>query len=84
MMVFCVIRLSAQTTLPHFFSDNMVLQQNDTVSIWGMDKSKTNISLKTSWGAEGKTKTAKNGKWIIKLVTPVAVVQCLTCNYQQD
>ncbi len=51
--------------LPHFFSDNMVLQQGVSVPIWG-------------WGQEGATVTVqfrketvstrvKDGKWLVKL-----------------
>jgi sialate O-acetylesterase len=62
----------SQTKLASFFSDHMVLQQNETVSIWGKDKSKTNIKIKTSWGESISTKTDKTGKWIVKIQTPKA------------
>ncbi len=37
--------INAQTLLPTFFGDNMVLQQDDSVLLWGMDKPNCPISL---------------------------------------
>ena len=40
----------AQLSLPLFFKDQMVLQQNDSVAIWGWDLPETKIQMTTSWG----------------------------------
>ncbi len=66
------ITLTAQTKLPSFFGDNMVLQQEQEVSIWGNDTSKTQITVTGSWGEEVNTKTNKNGEWRVKIATPKA------------
>ena len=61
----------AQTQLPAFFSNNMILQQNEEVAIWGTDKSNTKLKITGSWGKEVSTKADKEGKWQVKLPTPV-------------
>ncbi len=64
--------LSAQTWLPSFFSDNMVLQQNATVSIWGKDDPGKNIKISASWGEEAGAISGSDGRWKTKIATPVA------------
>ena len=64
--------VSAQTWLPSFFNDQMVLQQNEEVSVWGKDKPHTTITVAGSWGAKASIKADKNGKWALKLQTTVA------------
>jgi sialate O-acetylesterase len=62
----------AQTWLPSFFSDNMVMQQNAEVSIWGKDDPGTNIKISASWGAEAGGTTDSDGRWKTKISTPGA------------
>jgi sialate O-acetylesterase len=62
----------AQIRVPAFFSDDMVLQQNQLVNLWGTDKPNTAISVKGSWGKDAKTITNENGNWKLKLQTPAA------------
>ena len=61
-----------QTWLPSFFSDNMVLQQNAEVSIWGKDDPGTNIQISASWGNEAQAKSDRDGLWKTKISTPEA------------
>lgn len=61
-----------QTWLPSFFSDNMVLQQNAEVSIWGKDDPGTNIKISTSWGVMAETRSDNDGLWKTKISTPAA------------
>lgn len=70
---FLMIKVTfAQTELPNFFSDGMVLQQQTEVAIWGADKPSTKISIKSSWGKSANTTVDASGKWKLKLATPVA------------
>ena len=63
----------AKVKLPHLLGDNMILQQDTQVKLWGWDKPGTNIEVSTSWSAQKyQTKTDKNGKWAIKVQTPKA------------
>ena len=63
----------AKVTLPSFFSDNMVLQQNTEASIWGWTDTNGKITISTTWTGVKYTATPdKDGKWMIKLPTPKA------------
>lgn len=59
----------SQTKMPSFFSDNMILQQQENVAIWGTDNPGTQIEIKTSWGVEKSIITQPDGKWQIKIQT---------------
>lgn len=61
-----------QTELPSFFSDHMILQQNDSVKIWGKDIANKKIKIKTSWGEKETTMSNKKGHWMLKIKTPKA------------
>lgn len=63
---------TGQTSLPAFFSNNMVLQQNEKVPVWGMDDPQTIITVSGSWGVKVKTKTNDDGSWRLSIQTPVA------------
>ena len=69
--VFFIYSLSihAQTKLPSFFSDNMILQQDDNINIWGTDNPNTAINISGNWGENVTTKTDKDGKWRTKIKT---------------
>jgi sialate O-acetylesterase len=66
------LTLFTQTWLPSFFTDNMVLQQNEEVSIWGKDDPGTNIKITASWGEMAETISDKDGRWKTELSTPGA------------
>ena len=61
-----------QTWLPSFFSDNMVMQQNAEVSVWGKDDPGANIKITASWGEEAEVTSGSDGLWKTKISTPVA------------
>lgn len=60
----------SQIKLPAFFSDHMVLQQNDNVSIWGTDKPGTKINVSGSWGQKSMVSANDKGQWKLKIRTP--------------
>jgi sialate O-acetylesterase len=62
----------SQTKMPSFFSDNMMLQQQDNVAIWGTDKPRNMVQIQTSWGVETSIMTDENGKWETKIPTKKA------------
>ncbi|MCU0388816.1 MAG: hypothetical protein MUE71_09445 [Chitinophagaceae bacterium] len=62
----------SQVVLPALFSDNMVLQQNSLVSVWGKDRPLQVITVTGSWSTSITTQTDKNGKWQVKIKTPEA------------
>ncbi|RZK05682.1 MAG: sialate O-acetylesterase [Flavobacterium sp.] len=64
---------SANVVLPNIFSDNMVLQRNSDVKIWGWASPKEEITITTSWNnQEYKTIPDNEAKWNIDIKTPEA------------
>lgn len=63
----------AKVRLPHLISDNMVLQQNTDVRLWGWDDPGKEVTVSVSWRTQTyKAKTRKDGKWMVKVHTPAA------------
>ncbi len=63
----------ANITLPAFFADNMVLQRNTTVKIWGWASPKEEIRLTASWTKDTYTTTGNNeAYWEIEIPTTKA------------
>ena len=70
--LFFSITIFAQTELASFFDNNMVLQRNERVAIWGHDKPGVKILVSGSWEEEATVKTNKEGAWSLNLQTPDA------------
>ena len=67
------VTAGAKIQLPSVLGDNMVLQQQTTVKLWGEAAVNTLVKVKTSW--DGKDYTAKSdnqGRWLLNITTPVA------------
>lgn len=62
----------SQIHMPSFFSNNMVLQQQDDVAIWGTDNPDSTIEIYTSWGIKKSIKTEANGEWKTSILTQKA------------
>ena len=58
--------------LPTIISDNMVLQQNKQVNLWGWSSPKAKIVVESSWGKTAEAVTGTDGKWMAQLETPAA------------
>lgn len=58
--------------LASLFSDHMVLQQNESVPIWGWARPGEMITIITSWGDSLKTRTPNTAQWKVLLNTPDA------------
>ncbi len=56
--------------LPNIFTDNMVLQQNSTVPIWGWAERSETITLASSWGDTAVVKADVGTRWKAELNTP--------------
>lgn len=65
-------QLFAKVTLPALVGDNMVLQQQSKIKIWGWSKPKASIKVTTSWSEKQSAIADKEGNWVITLNTPVA------------
>lgn len=85
MAVFAAFGVCAQEkpqglTLPSVVGDNMVLQQNATVNIWGWAKPKAKVTVSADWaGAKPvSVKADKDGLWIVPMQTPAASFEPVT------
>jgi sialate O-acetylesterase len=64
-------QLSWAVSLPAVFSDNMVLQQNSELVIWGWGKPMEKISINTPWdGNILNTEATNQGTWSVFVKTP--------------
>lgn len=72
----------AKVRLPHIIGDNMVLQQQTDVRLWGWAKPGTTVKVTTSWNGQAATATTgKDGKWLVKVTTPKAGYEPLSLTF---
>ncbi|MCX7985780.1 MAG: 9-O-acetylesterase [Bacteroidales bacterium] len=72
LMLFQPIIVAGDLWLPSFFADQMVLQQQMEVPLWGKATPGTEVTVSTNWGINAKTFADNSGKWKIKIKTPSA------------
>lgn len=64
---------NAKIVLPGIFGDNMVLQQNSNVKMWGWGTPNSTIEIKASWNRNAvNAKCGSDGKWSAFIKTPAA------------
>jgi sialate O-acetylesterase len=64
---------SAEVRLPSIFTDNLVLQQQDKVNLWGWATPGKTVNVTPSWNKRPYRTTADaSGKWKLKIETPAA------------
>ncbi|MDQ8005870.1 MAG: sialate O-acetylesterase [Pedobacter sp.] len=67
------VNVKAEIKLPSIFSNNMVLQQQADVAIWGKANKDAKVYIVTSWDKKKySTIAANNGNWKLKIATPTA------------
>lgn len=74
-LTFSALAISSQAKvrLPHIICDNMVLQQQTDVRLWGWSQPGKSVKITMSWSNEAvSAKADKNGKWLVKVRTPKA------------
>ena len=65
--------VSQDLKLPTIFSNNMIMQQESVVSIWGWSKPNSKVSINVSWNKKKyKTNSNNSGEWLLKILTPKA------------
>ncbi|WP_300704844.1 sialate O-acetylesterase [Bacteroides sp.] len=71
--LFVASTLEAKITLPSVLGNNMVLQQQTDVKLWGNAKENSPVRVKTSWNNKVyKTMSDNQGKWLLSVPTPTA------------
>ena len=76
LLALCVLAATsanAKVTLPHFITDNMVMQQNSTLTVPGKTTPGATVKIKTDWlDKEVSAKADADGAFSIALPTPAA------------
>jgi sialate O-acetylesterase len=63
----------AKVTLPSILGDNMVLQQQSDVKLWGKAKAGKKITVRPSWtNKQFQTVVNSDGRWLLHISTPKA------------
>lgn len=65
--------MQAKVRLPHLVSDNMVIQQQTDVRLWGWAKPGKKVVATTSWSEQrSEAKADKQGRWLLTVRSPKA------------
>ena len=62
----------ATVTVPSVIGNNMVLQQQRDVCLWGKASPNASVTITASWGKTVTTQASVEGKWKIQIATPEA------------
>ncbi len=70
----CGTMLHAEIWMPALFGDNMVLQQESRVKLWGTAEAGKPVTVTCSWDgrARYRTQAGSDGRWSVELPTPSA------------
>ncbi|MDR3246493.1 MAG: sialate O-acetylesterase [Prevotellaceae bacterium] len=72
-VTFLTFSARADIKLPAIFSDNMVLQQQSQVAVWGWAKANSSVTVNCSWNKKSySAKSDAKGFWKLKVQTPAA------------
>ena len=72
-LLMSILHTHAQLKLSSLISDNMVLQRNTEVKLWGKAKAGEKVTIITSWNkSKAITTSSENGDWMIKVKTKEA------------
>ena len=82
-LISMAIGSEAKVKLPHLLSDNMVIQQQTDVRLWGWAKPDAKVVVTVSWSDQkAEAKVDKQGRWLLTVKSPKASYEPLsiTCN----
>ncbi len=69
----CAVTVGAKVKLPAVVGDNMMLQQQSEVKLWGTAAPKAEIKVTPGWSDEAVScKADKQGRWELTVATPEA------------
>ncbi len=78
LLISCSERIT-ELKLASLFVDNMVLQRNTEVSIWGWATPEAKVRITTSWGERAKVRAAEDGSWLAVISTKDALESQTIC-----
>lgn len=68
----CPFSTTMALELPSLICDNMLLQQQTNVNLWGTATPGNTVSVYATWGEQTETTVGKDGRWSVTLPTPAA------------
>jgi sialate O-acetylesterase len=72
-LIFSVLSVNAEIKVASILGDNMVLQRNSSVKIWGKATVGKKISVKTGWNnLQNQTTANEKGEWLLTVKTTEA------------
>jgi len=73
LFLFVIILVKAELKVASVLGDNMVLQRNTEIKIWGNADPNKKVTVKTEWNnIEVNTTSNKQGEWLVKVNTTEA------------
>jgi sialate O-acetylesterase len=60
---------SVKLSINKLFSDQMILQQNSNIILWGKSASYEKVFINTSWGSKQSTTASEFGEWEVNIKT---------------
>ena len=73
LFIFVIITANAKLKVASVLGDNMVLQRNTEIKIWGKTDPKQKVAVKTDWNKiEVNTTSNEKGEWLVKAKTTEA------------
>ena len=68
----CLSEKETYLSLNNLFQDNMVMQHESVVPVWGLSKSNKEVKILSSWDEDITTISDSNGYWKVNINTPRA------------
>ncbi len=82
-MVACVNGFAL--SMPHVFSDNMLLQQQTKARLWGWAEKGKEVKVETSWNSKKyEAKANEDGRWEVLVETPQASYDTYSIKIEAD
>ena len=82
MLIIMTAGAQAKVRLPHLVSDNMIIQQQSDVRLWGWAKPGKKVVTTTSWDSQKvETKADKQGRWLVRVTSPKASYEPLSITF---
>ena len=76
------VNAQAKVKLPHLVSDNMIIQQQADVRLWGWAKAGSKVVATTSWSdRKSEAKADKEGRWLLTVKSPKASYEPLSITF---
>ena len=82
LLMIWAVTMQAKVRLSHLVSDNMVIQQQTDVRLWGWAKAGKKVIATTSWSNQkSEAKADQQGRWLLTVKSPAASYEPLSITF---